>query len=217
MTDSPRTLPLHWLWRACWLTLIAVLAISISAAIALGSGLADPPRAGPLLWQMAAQPKWLMTANGGTVTFQRVPFEIPAPPFTLEVVARYSEGDPGAFWLLTFETNLNAPPSSITKPRAFHKLDFVVYNNGYFAVRNDFALQRVEFPHLNRAGAFNKLALDVAADQTVVLRLNDEIAWHGKINVDLPWSLFLEASPGNLTTQSLLTWKQIAMYAPKSP
>ena len=66
-TPDPEDVP-RWLWRsASWGLLLAVAAV-VGLAGALALGWADPPRAGPLLWQddfKSGTQRWTLTPPAG--------------------------------------------------------------------------------------------------------------------------------------------------------
>ncbi len=84
--------------------------------------------------------------------------------------------------------------------------DSEVFNNGYYQVASQHA--RLEFIHLKRTDAPNKLSLDVLASGAATLRLNDEIAWQGSLVAARP--VTLRASTD--TVPVLLTWQAITLY-----
>jgi len=79
---SGETIPL-FLWRLAWGGLFAVIAIGVLALVVLASGAADPPRAGPLIYQ---------STNATSIP-------LPNTPYTLEVTGRFSQtADPTSSW-----------------------------------------------------------------------------------------------------------------------
>ncbi len=200
----------QWRWNAAWFTLAVALTLSIGGAIWLGAGLADPPRAGPLLWEDPSPQHWVI--KNSQEQYRYIPLPLPAPPFTIEAIVRFSGNSaPGAGWWL-----------SLTDGEASSQ--FNIFNDGYFQIKaighkvsgTTIWTGPVEFPHLKGIGEFNKLALDVAADQSATLRLNDEIAWKGTLgfNAAAPWRLFV-GSTAIFEKSATLTWERLAIYAPR--
>ncbi len=162
-------------------------------------GAADPPRAGSLIWHAPANMLW--TLNSGDTQSTAISVQLPTPPFTLEVVAHFSINSPhNAGWSVQLQTDEDQP---------LHKM--TIYNNCTFAL---WGKGRTPFIHLQPGGLSNRLTLNVLADQSATLRLNDEIAWQGMLNMVTQQSIgwLISASAGN-NGVAALTWEQMALYA----
>ena len=190
--QSHQPVPL-WLWRgAAWglgLTLIAIIAL----AGALSLGLADPPRAGPLLWKddfKGGVARWafsppeggMLAPEGGALLAD---FRTAAPDqyalgltrgpggdFTLEVACAQTSGaaglQAGAACGLVFGWLDEANYSAV-----------LVNGNGYAQVyglqdgeRTDW-FEWQQWPHVLVGTASNRLRVDVRGEE-VTLRINDE-------------------------------------------
>ena len=190
--QSHQPVPL-WLWRgAAWglgLTLIAIIAL----AGALSLGLADPPRAGPLLWQddfKGDVARWELSAPQGGGLAPRegallAEFRTAAPDqlalgltrrpdgdFTLEAACVQVAGDAGlqaaAACGLVFGWRGEANYSAV-----------LVNGNGYAQVyglkdgeRTDW-FEWQQWPHVLVGTASNRLRVDVRGEEATV-RINDE-------------------------------------------
>ncbi len=177
--------------------LAAALFLSIGGAVVLGLGLADPPRAGPLLWQNSTPQTWSVQANQAQ---RGSAFNLPELPFTIEVTARLSaDSDPWSNWGVNFNSGVGS----------------AIYGNGLYSQGGVPSQTFVEFPHLRPVGEFNRLALTVNADQSAILRLNDEIAWRGQfpLGEHKPFNVTLSVLAG-LGGFAKVTWERIVIYAP---
>ncbi len=151
-SDYTQTIP-RGLWRAAWISLLAVVAGGIITLILLAGGAADPPRAGPLIWQSLRD-----TANSPYYT----PIGMPAFPYTLEVT-----GQADGPWEITFRNTRGGIAFSI-----------VLDGQGFFAVP-PFQSDSIPFIHIRPES--NKIALNVESSGQATLRINDEIAWRGVV------------------------------------
>jgi hypothetical protein len=178
-----------WLWRAVtWGLGITFLGVA-ALATALYFGLADPPRAGPLLWEedfKGDSSRWHFVATSGATLAARegalaATFTAPgqtvfavtaAPPgaFTLEVAAAQIEGESGSVhYGLVFGWEDERNYSAV-----------LVNGNGYAEAyrlaeeaRTDwFAF--AQWPHLLYGAEANRVRVDVRA-RSLSARLNDEL------------------------------------------
>jgi hypothetical protein len=200
----------RWLWRFAWLSLATVLAISIGGALLLGLGAADPPRAGPLQWQITNQSVWKLApgVEQNQVTGAMANFVVPEPPFTLEVTARLSTtSDLGAQWAVVLQP---FPPTATTAPE-------VITVDGGGNYRETGSDQRISFPHLRSVGQTNMLRVDVDANGGEIIRFNDEIAWRGSYPPGMSAARLRLLGFGGWQLDSRLIWERIALYAAGPP
>jgi hypothetical protein len=176
-----------WLWRsAAWAFGAALLGVAgLAAALALG--LADPPRAGPLVWSddfQAGLGRWAFDGNpvgslvpdpGGLLAEFSAPGQwaaaltpAPAGDFTLEAGGAQTAGEIGARYGLVFAWRDAADYAAA-----------LVNGNGYAEVfsfragerRVWFAFQ--QWPHILVGGEANRVRVDVRGPH-VTVRVNDE-------------------------------------------
>lgn len=179
----------RWLWRATTWGLGATLLGVAALATALFLGLADPPRAGPLLWQedfKADLNRWQFVTTGGAAlaaqdgalaaTFtapDQLAFAVTeAPPgdFTLEVAAAQTAGESGSVrYGLVFDWQDETSYSAV-----------LVNGNGYAdayqragAVREDW-FPFAQWPHLLYGAEANRVRVDVRS-AALSVRINDEL------------------------------------------
>ncbi len=145
-----------WLWRGAWIAFLALLTLGAVMVALLSGGLADPPRAGPAVWQVGqlvnihAPPNYTIELHS--------PIALPNRPYTLEIEATVID----ASWGVTFDD------------AAQFGID--VDGRGFFSVR-PFQPDSTPFIHIRRES--NKVALNVELSGQATLRINDEIAWRG--------------------------------------
>jgi hypothetical protein len=155
------------LWRLTRFSLTAVVVIGVLLTLSLALGMADPPTAGPLAWEVASPTAAIIAPRQTSVMSEPLELQV---PFTLDVTAQFSfASDPTASWGLIFQDNNHLPVFGI-----------LVNGNSFFSVipaQPDFT----PFIHIRPPGESNKLTLNVEADNHATLRINDEIAWQGKI------------------------------------
>ncbi len=200
MTSSPDVTP-RWLWRVVRVALLAVMAVGVAGVIVLGAGAADPSRAGPLLYEDAT-PHTLTTSPNSNPVIDPDFFAFPKGAFTLEVSARFSvESDPTTAWGIVL-----GPPQTSNSSTPFYSARL----NGFrqFAVwptQPDFT----PFIHIRANGQTNKLTLDVRSDGSATLRINDEVAWTGRLPV--AGTAMIELFGGQ-DSAAALTVERIAVY-----
>lgn len=182
-----------WLWRiVTWGFGLALVGV-IGLAAALSRGLADPPRAGPLVWYddfKSGATRWEFLAPGGG-TLRPTPggllaefreaaprpgqFAIgltpgPAPgrDFTLEVAGTQTAGEIGAAYGLIFAWQ-----------DATHYSAVLVNGNGYAEAYRQAGAERrdwfkwQQWPNILVGTASNRVRVDVRGTH-VTLRVNDE-------------------------------------------
>jgi hypothetical protein len=179
-----------WLWRlgVCGLAL-AVLGVAVLAT-ALALGLADPPRAGPLLWQMdfkQGAPGWsfypapggqlapeqgaLAASFGGSSSSQEAVALTSAPEgdFTLEVAGAAAEPPSDAAYGVVFGWQDET-----------HYAAVLINANGYAeAFRRDGPVridwfEWQQWPHILAGAEANRIRVDVRGSALTV-RINDEV------------------------------------------
>jgi len=190
MSTSP-AVP-RWLWRASgWALIASVLAVAGWAA-ALALGLADPPRAGPLLWQddfKAGLDRWqIQPAPGGSTEAAggALVFALPAPPadtwtlawaltpgpsgdFTLEVAGAADAGSGEAAYGLVFGWQ-----------DAEHYQAVLVSGDGYAEAYTQRGAERTawfafqQWPHILYGSDSNRVRVEVRGG-VVMARINDEV------------------------------------------
>ncbi len=184
-----------------WSLLAAALLFAVGGSLLLGGGLADPQLAGPLKWSLALPGLTLLEKTSDT---QQVNRDLPPPPYTLEVAARLSpDSDPSASWLIQ---DCSAGGSASFRIQ--------IYGDGTFSLAgfNAAPVVRAGFPHLLPPGSLNRVSLDVRATGAAILRLNEEIAWQGRLgSAESCWEL---GGRGGLTASAKLSWETIALYSP---
>lgn len=157
-------------WRLAVMLLLVVIAGGAAVILALALRLADPPRAGAMVWETTSMDVgWpLIRDLGGSprLWLKRAPFETRSPPFTIEIEANVSNTDSSA-WGLWIETQ---PGHSL----------FLAGHGGYISA--GMGLDWRGFIHVRPET--NHLYLYVEADGAATFRVNGEIAWRGRL--DLP-------------------------------
>ncbi len=178
----------RWLWRATVWGLGALLFGVTALAIALYGGLADPPRAGPLLWQetfKADLSRWQFGEAGGArlvvqdgalvATFtgpDQIVFavaEAPLGDFTLEIAAAPTEGDNSTRYGLVFDWDDERHYSAVLITATGYVEAY--RQNG--ATRTDW-FPFAQWPHLLYGTEANRVRVDVRGAQ-VSARINDEV------------------------------------------
>lgn len=193
MTSQP-AVPL-WLWRAVTRSLGVGLLGVATLATALYFGLADPPRAGPLLWQeefTGDLSRWqphtsagsrLAAQEGGLAATFSAPgqtawalTDAPPGPFTLEIAAAQTKGESGSVqYGLVWGWGDDSSYSAI-----------LVNGNGYAeayqvgaGARTDW-FRFAQWPHLLYGAEANRVRVDVRG-AAVSVRLNDELFLEEKV------------------------------------
>ena len=177
-----------WLWRVVtWGFGVALVAVA-ALAVALANGLADPPRAGPLLWQddfKQATARWQWIAAEGATLAPRdgalvAGFTAPdqtvfalapgvAGDFTLEIAGAQTEGALGAQYGLVFDWQ-----------DAHHYSAALLNGNGYAEAYQHSGASRADWftwaqwPHILFGTEANRVRVDVR-DTRVIARINDEV------------------------------------------
>jgi hypothetical protein len=168
-------------------------------ATLLAGGAADPPRAGPLIWQAGPLPETIAPAYYTTTVGS--PIDLPARPYTLEVTGQLAAGsDPAASWGIRCDTAGAAGLS----------FSIMLDGQGFFAVP-PFQSDLMPFIHIRPVGEANQFAWNVEPSGQATLRVNDEIAWRGTVPDARRAQIVLT---GGRETASRLTIHQFALYAP---
>src|SRR5579859_1358635 len=185
--ETPR-----WLWRAAyWSLLAAVLAVA-GLAVALTLGLADSPRAGPLIWQddfKQGTQRWtLIPPAGGSLGAAQGALAAvfsgpggaaealalglapaPAGDYTLEVAGAAQSGESVAAYGLLYDWQDDQHFSAL-----------FINGNGYAEAYQQVGGSRQtlfewqEWPHILFGTDANRVRVDVRG-QNVTLRINDEL------------------------------------------
>jgi len=189
--DVPR-----WLWRtAHWGLLLAVAGV-LALAGALALGWADPPRAGPLMWQddfKHGTQRWTLTppAAGTLAAAQgalladfadaggpNAPEAVglaaaPSSNYTLEVAGAAVTGESAAAYGLVYDWQDQAHYSAL-----------FIDGNGYAEAYHQVGAARQtlfewqQWPHILFGTDANRVRVDVRG-QAVTLRINDELLASG--------------------------------------
>lgn len=202
VVQPPEQIP-HWLWYGAWGALFTIACGGLLLAVLLRNGAADPPRAGPLVWQRGPLPTLHVSPNYTTVETDTIPlFRV---PYTLEIAGRFSaDTDPAAAWGITFDQSSDqsdAPPFEIA-----------IIGQRFFAVLPA-SPDSLPFIHIRPLGAVNRLRLDVDSAGQGILRINDEVAWRGLVPAARSARITLRSrkAPANLDVE------RVAVYAPDAP
>lgn len=177
-------------WRITLLISLMLFIGGFTLSILLALGLADPPRAGTLQWRVESPVDWTETqTQSEDWTFSPAPVQLPTA-FTLELTATNHGASNSAWGIQVFDAKATQT--------------ILIDNQGYFSVSSN-AEQPYwrAFIHIRPAAA-NKLYLHVEPDQQATLRINDEVAWEGRIKAST-WQLVSYQQPQ-------LNWEQIALY-----
>lgn len=181
-----------WLWRLASRGLVVCVLGVLALAGALALGLADPPRAGPLLWQddfKHGTQRWTLqpppggtlgpadgalvavfpASAGGTAPLATGLTTAPAADYTLEVAGAAVSGESVAAYGLLFDWQDNQHYSAVFMDgngyaEAFHQSG---------AVRQTL-FEWQEWPHILFGTDANRVRVDVRG-QAVTLRINDEL------------------------------------------
>jgi hypothetical protein len=182
----------RWLWRSAnWGLLLAVIAVLVLAG-ALALGWADPPRAGPLLWQddfKHGTQRWTLTPPpGGTLAAAQgalvadfvgangpsAPEAVgltaaPAGDYTLEVAGSAVQGETAAAYGLVYDWQDQVHYSAL-----------FIDGNGYAEAYHQAGGSRQalfewqQWPHILFGTDANRVRVDVRG-QAITLRINDEV------------------------------------------
>ena len=176
------------LWRIYTWSLGIEFVIVLGLAVALYGGIADPPRAGPLLWEddfKHATGRWelhppskgWLAAYGGALVAEAGGGEeqcawaltpAPASDFTLEVAGAQTHGESSAVYGLVFDWQTADRYQAV-----------LVNGNGYaIAYRQNGATRQEWFswqqwPHILVGSESNRVRVDVRGRQ-ITARVNDE-------------------------------------------
>jgi hypothetical protein len=179
-------------WRITLLLTSLIIIGGSLLVVLLALGVADPPRAGKLLWQTESTNGWELRPQSDDLSLLTAPILLAGPPFTLELSAENSGAHASAWgiWLST----------------ADGVWSLLINNEGYLSVGVNEKPHWAEFLHIRR-NSDNKLYLNVESDGLAAIRINDEIAWEGMVNVRETWGIVLYCAPH-------LAWQTIEIYAP---
>ena len=176
-----------------WRLALSILALTLIAGVALpillALGLTDLIRAPQLIWQADGASNWALVQSAGEFDLYRAPIPLPQPPFTLELSAG-NQGQPSSAWGLWLEIDGGIQT-------------FVVSSEGYISISNDEMARWAEFFHVHPTA--NKLYLHIEADHSAAFRINDEIAWTGRVNATHNWGIAIFRNPQ-------LVWGTISLY-----
>ncbi len=179
-------------WHLALTIFLITLVLGILLLILLALGIADPPRAGELVWQTDTTSSWALSHDTGESWRYIAPIPLSEVPFTLEITA-INNGVPASAWGLWLRTTDGLQT-------------FLISNERYMSVGNDDTPHWAQFVHIRTDT--NKLYLDVLANQSATFRINDEIAWQGALMPTSDWGI---VSYGN----AAIARQNIHLYAGK--
>lgn len=187
-------------WRIAMTLLALVVGGGLLLTILLALGLADPPRAGALLWQGVPDDSWMPEAMApatfADAAIQRAPVDVPAPPFTLEMAAR-NTGSADSAWGIWLRV------SPALAGGADEVLTVWIRREGYLSVGSVPQPDWAGFIHIRPDD--NRLYLYVEADGGATLRINGESAWRGALIPAGAWGVITRG-------QARMRWDGAAMY-----
>ena len=186
-----------WLWRTATWVLIAALAAVLALAGGLALGWADPPRAGPLVWQddfKQGTQRWSLAAPAGSVlTATKGALEAdfagaeagsvaaalgltpePSGDYTLEIAGAAVAGETDAAYGLVFDWHDSQHYSAL-----------FMDGNGYAEAFHQVGAERQtlfewqQWPHILYGTDANRVRVDVRG-QALTLRINDELLAIGR-------------------------------------
>jgi hypothetical protein len=183
------------LWRFALVMMFLVILSGIGLVAWLSIGIANPPRAGSLSWQAESAEGWQSWQKSGDFELFSAPLAISSPPFTLELTADNSGANDSAW--------------GVALQNSEYIWKIVVNREGYLSINTDERPHWAEFMHIRRSGD-NKLYLDTREDGTATIRINDEIAWAGTLQLseNITWGVAQYRNP-------TLLWKAIDLYIPQ--
>jgi hypothetical protein len=147
-------------WRLALAMVVMVMLGGTAVGGLVALGVADPPRAGTLMWQSSSFDEWCYApphSEGSPFDEYIPPIAIPKPPFTIEVIA-LNNAHPKSAWGIRLNVY-----------GGFWYI--LVSGDRYFA---QVGLEWQEFPPIRR-NAENKIYVHVDADNRLTVRINDEI------------------------------------------
>jgi hypothetical protein len=132
-----------------------------------------------------------------------MPFGLPVPPFTIEVVARFSTvSAESADWGMLLN-DFTTQPSDV----------LVTNDRHYFVPGSDFPTY---YYRLHAAGQFNQITLTVNADHQAILALNGQIVWNAPLLFDASRGEWLLFATNSSHRAIVIHWLQVALYRPPS-
>jgi hypothetical protein len=209
-----------WLWCGTLAGVMLVVMVVAVGAILLARGAADPPVAGPVVWQdanlaWAGGPQHTILAGDGAWLAAPPPARLPGDAFTLAVRARLcAESDPGAAWGVWLAAGDGA------------RMVYAISGDGLVTTRrcpvpaprdiNACPAARPEwrwmpYPRLALPGASNTIALHREPYGAVRLRLNDEKLGAAPVAVTGEWGVWVG---GGRADRAILTWESAELRAP---
>jgi hypothetical protein len=213
ITDS--TLP-RWLWRLTLIGIALVIIIIVSGAILLARGAANPPVAGPVVWEdpNAAWTVTLEAGRGAWWLFMEPESRLPAGDFTAEVQARFSaDSDPSAAWGVWI---LSPDDSTVL---------YAISGEGYVTTRRCPPNQNPEtdieacpalrpewrwmpYPRVLPPGQRNTITLHREPSGDIRFRLNGEILGAAPVDRDGAWGVWAR---GGRDEAALITFEQATL------
>ena len=160
-------------WRLALLMLMFTVIGGAGVVILLALGLADPPRAGSLVWRSDSDQDWQPYREIDEAALYNAPIRLPEAPFTLELQAS-NQGASDSAWGIWIRTTDGIRI-------------IVVSREGYLSISSDERPHWAGFIHIG--SETNKLYLNVESDHYATLRINDEIGWTGRLVTTNEWGV----------------------------
>lgn len=203
----------RWLWIVTFAGAGVIAAITLAGALLLRLGAADPPVAGPVIWEQAGL-GWaggpVMALDPGGSAWFPAPDEaaLPGGAFTLDVRARLDgESDPGAAWGVWLETIDGA------------RVIYAASGEGYIttrtcppghtgpidacpALRPDW--RWMPYPRVNPPGQRNTITLHQEPSGAIRLRLNGEILGAAPVERSGRWGVWVR---GGRSARADIIWE----------
>jgi len=177
-------------WRAGLLALTGTALGGAILVIVLALGIADPLRAGLLVWQAGSAEEWPLVRRVSAFDLYQSPIPLPSKPFTIELIAD-NRGAADSAWGVWLDSS-----------DGIHTV--LVSNEGYFSVSSDARPHWTAFLHIQ--SDTNKLYVNIGDSSTATLRINDEIAWTGILAPAYDWGVVNYREPD-------LAWRSLSIYA----
>lgn len=207
--DLPR-----WVWRGTLAGVALVIVVVAVAAIALGTGAADPPVAGPVTWSdarfaWAGGPSQRLAAESAAwIAAPEALVPAPDAGFTLTVRARLdADAGPLAAWGVWIASEDGT------------RMLYAITAHGYWTIRTcapDVAATAIDdcpaadpewrwrtYPRIHAAGAANRITLHREVADVVRLRINGERLGAPVVVPGATWGVW--ARGGAVTTR--ITWE----------
>ena len=179
--------------------LFGIVVCLLGGCVAISKQMAQSGSNSVRIW--TDQPQSAVRLPFGENQVWSMPIALPAPPFTIEAVARFSiASSESANWGVLLNV-YSTQPSAV----------FLTNDRHYFAPGSHLPAY---FYRLHAAGQFNQVTLTVNANNQAVLSLNGQIVWNAPLFFDRihsQWALF---AANSYRRAAVITWLHIALYQP---